>query len=1204
MQQAPIDIEIPDEDRLGQIDIDTFREQLYARIDRNRNNVHDDLDSKISSGTITEWVRTIITCKRGSLPGIRTYLEESGGHIFEVWKPVEGFYGLAANVSAEKISSFGQHSDIEMIEESMPTLRFADDATRLTQLRTHVWDTLGYTGANNNSIAILDTGLDDSHPILNGYGDKAFGKSGYKIVGWYDATSDGAGSPEDYQGHGSHCGGIAAGLPYNATVSLADSRIKTTWSYHYLHSGGSATGYIPYAIDVRSTGTVDISYYWDGRGQNRGIDLALIAPNRTEIARNDTGDNPMTISVVVTDTGLYSVRLGLQVGLNGEISLIGTNRYPYEDLGDDNSRVSGVAPDTKLVGIKTFDRSGTGWDYNVVSGLNWLINNAEDYHVTIASMSIGFSATISSVNTQIIMLWNKGILPVISAGNDGQGDGNKIYSPGEVDSSLTVAASGDYNQITAYSSQGPGNCTENSTTIKPDVAAPGGVSSQGAYLQVDSGDSDADNGYESIPTISDKQSDDLTAIQGTSMATPHVAGIAALMVQAMGGNSSWAYDDATKIARIKQVLMLTTYEIYGNERGGKDDVEGYGRVSADAALEALIYTYSVGTTASASLDADRFGKKVWARNVTFIEGNSCSFTCDVPEGLDYDIFLYYPSPTIHGEPRLVAKSTNPTPGGQERFTYTANTTGYYYLAIKYVSGFGSGIFSLKSESGTNYPSVRVISPSDGSNHSDQLIIQVSAAATSPATVSRVIVVWATDAWVDITNGYNAISTYYEATINTSQLLDGNYGFFAAVIDSNGKITYNVSYVSISNVPPQVLLVDDDGGATYETYYKAALESLGISYDSTSSPPNSATMAGYGTVVWLTGDDYTDTLDTTDQAELETYLSGGGNLFISGQDIGLNLGASNSFLNNYLKADYGGFDDSGGTAVSGQTSSLFESQSYSLGGGDGADNNNYPDAITALSGGILALEYNDDNTRGACVTHNGSWKSVYFAFAYESISSASERYKAMQAIMDFLHSPPTVNITSPTASVVQGAFTLEWTAKDDTSVSYCHVFQSGEDKGITTGLSMDFDIASDRMYTIRVVAYDSALKKTIDTYTFAVDNTPPTITLNSPANESINPGGTLIDISFDGTEVAYNYSWDGGLTNFTITPELPYAEGEYWLDVFTKDVAGNWNHKRFLFYSEAPIPEFPNDLAVGLLFTPILILTRFLTRRKTIWAKTS
>ncbi|MHA2499601.1 MAG: S8 family serine peptidase, partial [Candidatus Hodarchaeales archaeon] len=231
MQKAPIGIEIPDEDRLGQIDIETFREQLYARIDRNRNDVHDDLDSKISSGTITDWVRTIITCKRGSLPEIRAYLEESGGQVFEVWEPLEGFYGLAANVSAEKISVFGQHSDIEMIEESAPTLRFADDATRLTQLRTHVWDTLEYTGANNNSIAIVDTGLDDNHPILNGYGNKAFGNSGYKIVGWYDATGDGAGSPEDYQGHGSHCGGIAAGLPYNATVSLSDSRIKTTWSY-------------------------------------------------------------------------------------------------------------------------------------------------------------------------------------------------------------------------------------------------------------------------------------------------------------------------------------------------------------------------------------------------------------------------------------------------------------------------------------------------------------------------------------------------------------------------------------------------------------------------------------------------------------------------------------------------------------------------------------------------------------------------------------------------------------------------------------------------------------------------------------------------------------------------------------------------------------------------------------------------------------
>jgi hypothetical protein len=404
-------------------------------------------------------------------------------------------------------------------------------------------------------------------------------------------------------------------------------------------------------------------------------------------------------------------------------------------------------------------------------------------------------------------------------------------------------------------------------------------------------------------------------------------------------------------------------------------------------------------------------------------------------------------------------------------------------------------------------------------------------------------------------------------------------------------------VSISNVVPQVLLVDDDYDATYETYYKAALDALGISYDYTATSPSSSTLAGYGAVVWFTGNNYTDTLNTTEQTRLANYLSGGGNLFLSGQLIGYDLGPSNSFLNNYLKADYTGIFDTGGVAVNGQSSSLFESQSYSLGGGDGADNNIYPDGITALSGGVLALEYNDTSTPGACVTHNGTWKSVYLAFAYESISSASERQEAMETIMNFLHSPPRVNITAPTASVIQGAFTSEWTAKDDTSVSYCHVFLSGEDKGITTSLSMDFDIASDRMYTIRVVAYDSTLKKTIDTYTFTVDNTPPTITLNSPANESTNPGGTLIDISFDGTEVAYNYSWDGGLSNFTTTPELPYAEGQYWLEVYTKDSVGNWNHKRFLFYSEAPIPEFPKNLAVGLLFVPILVLIVALTWRK-------
>ncbi|MFX0117117.1 MAG: hypothetical protein ACFFB3_21395, partial [Candidatus Hodarchaeota archaeon] len=646
--------------------------------------------------------------------------------------------------------------------------------------------------------------------------------------------------------------------------------------------------------------------------------------------------------------------------------------------------------------------------------------------------------------------------------------------------------------------------------------------------------------------------------------------------------------------RIKQILMLTAHEIYGNERGIKDNVEGYGRVSADAALEAILYSYNIGNTASASLDAGRFGKKVWARNVSLVNGNTYSFTCNVPEDLDFDVFLYSPSPTIHGEPQLVAKSANPALGGQESFTYSATATGYYFITVKCAGGSGTGSFALNSELGTDYPSISLITPAENTSHNGLLTLQVSASVANPptTTIRSVEVMWAADSWVNITNNYNA--PFYEKTINTTQLANGIYGFFAAVVDSDGKTTYTASYnVTISNAfsgDPSVLLVDDDVGASYEVYYEAALDALSISYDYTSTTPSSATMSAYQTVIWLTGDDYQTALTSTEQTQLSSYLDGGGTIFISGQDVGYYLNASGdtSFLNNYLKAGYV-TDDVGnvnGIFTDGQSLSIFEGESYYLGGGDGANNNYFPDGITAQTGSILALKYNDGgHARGGSVTYNGTWKSVYFAFPFESIRSANERTNAMQTILSFLGI--SVNITSPTSALTQGSFTLEWRGSDNGVISYYHIFQDGNDQGITSQTSMDFDIASEGPHTIRVVAYDSALKRAIDIYSFTVDNTPPLITLNSPENKSSNPGGTTIDISFDGMEVEYFFSWDGQ-PNFTTTPELPYGLGEHTLDVYARDNVGNWNHQRFVFYTQA-IPELPGKIAIGLVFIPFLVL---------------
>ncbi|MFX0210860.1 MAG: S8 family serine peptidase [Candidatus Hodarchaeota archaeon] len=766
-----------------QVNLENAKRGFYLRDDKNNNKINDFLDEKLESGTINPETNIIVAVENGKIESVIHFLETVGGDPGTIFEPEigEGFYGLAATVPTTKITSLAQFPFIEFIEEDSPAIYHADVATQLTQLRTFVWDNLTYTGDGNNSIAIIDSGLDDSHPILNGYEDAATNSSVWndpnvKIVGWTDIKHSTI-SPEDYHGHGSHCGGIAAGFPYNSTVSFSDDRIKTTHSYSYQTTTDYTDVYIPYYIDVKTSGTIEISYNWEDNSDRRasawGTKLYLYDPGGTIIVQDTDGSNPMTVSKSVTETGMYKVGcLWSSDGNNlplryARITVSAINKYPYDDLDDDHERFSGVAPDTRLVGVKVMDRAGYSYvdASDTIAGVNWVTANAETYHITVASMSLGYGETKSSLDTALTSLFNKGVLPIISAGNDGQGSGNQIYSPC-IDEAIIVAASTDKDTITDYSSEGPGIAPN---TKKPDIAAPGGYSTEGAYLSVDTNDADADNGLDqtATPGYADQQGNDLAPMQGTSMACPHVAGIASLVVEAMGGQAAWVYDDTTRAKKVKQLILMSGVEIYSVDRGTKDLVEGFGRVNADAALEACTKSFTINNTETGTLTGNQFGKKVWARNISLINGKTYSFYLDVPKGMDYDIFLYNGSPNAYGEPVLLDKSINPITGGDEGFTFTASTSGYHYIAVKYVSGTSDGQFTLRSKSGSNYPSISITNPLENSTKSGELTIQISASAVG-ATVSSVGLMWAEDAWVPATH---ISGSNYEYTINTTQLID-------------------------------------------------------------------------------------------------------------------------------------------------------------------------------------------------------------------------------------------------------------------------------------------------------------------------------------------------------------------------------------------------------------------------------------------------
>ncbi len=178
------------------------------------------------------------------------------------------------------------------------------------------------------------------------------------------------------------------------------------------------------------------------------------------------------------------------------------------------------------------------------------------------------------------------------------------------------------------------------------------------------------------------------------------------------------------------------------------------------------------------------------------------------------------------------------------------------------------------------------------------------------------------------------------------------------------------------------------------------------------------LSSYDIVIWFLGDESTvdNTLTSAEQTKLKHYLEGGGNLFISGSEIGWDLGRNHSateasdlsFYNNYLKAVYLNDGSSTQNSVKGVESTSFSSVAATIGQVYPED---YPDDIEAANSGVNILQYNAKRTNGdymkAGISYSGkfgtsdkSGKLVYISFPFETISSLSQRKMLASEILKF------------------------------------------------------------------------------------------------------------------------------------------------------------------------------------------------------------
>lgn len=601
----------------------------------------------------------------------------------------------------------------------------------------------------------------------------------------------------------------------------------------------------------------------------------------------------------------------------------------------------GVAPGAQWIGLKVLDADGYGYDSWIHAGFEWLLAPAGDPALAPDVVNCSWGSSLGELTTfqpDLRALRAAGVLAVFAAGNSGPAEGT-VGSPASLPEALAVGATDDYDEVTTFSSRGPSPWGD----VRPHVAAPG------AYVR----SSLAGGGF--------------VVGRGTSMAAPHVAGLAVLLRSV-----------SPTLATDRAIHVVTSTALPLGDRVPNNDV-GWGRVDALAAVAALAHPGVISGTVRRAQD---------------------------------------------GAPIAGASVVAAARSGGGRGTATTDDGGAYRISV------APGAYDLTVEAfGYVSRRSRRIKVAGG----DTVDVRVSLRQRPAGSLDvRLHDLTTSDM---VTGTIRVLGTPLEATANSHvfSLPRGSYSVQAEasgyrVISATAQVIPGLhTRLDVALHPAPSILLVDSGAWLYGSelpYFRQALDDLTFAYDEwpirylPDDVPHASNLTSYDVVIWSAPRDAPGYIGAEDA--IAGYLSDGGRLLLTGQDVGYLDGGgwdSRPYYRDYLKARL--VRDSSETwLLDGVRGDIYEGLALTITGAGGADNQAFPDEIAVADPDSAAavLMYEDDGCGAIRVGTCLDYRIVYLSFGFEAIADRAARTEVMDRTLNWLASdPPAVGLEVTPAS---------------------------------------------------------------------------------------------------------------------------------------------------------------------------------------------